>query len=93
MIRQYQKISQLQSLLDANKNHFQDDCKLDGGMFRHKTKSGVFCVPCAVGSGLESPMIEEKDGWGWRCPVNVDHCVPGPNYKYPTGNRGSKYVS
>ena len=78
-----------EQLADTSKRpyRFQDDCILDGKMFRHKTKPGFFCVTCAVGDNLEAPMIEEKDGWGWSCPVKGFHFVRGPNWKHPEPNR------
>jgi len=80
-------------LMDARKpRRFQDDCTLDGKMFRHKTKPGFFCVTCAVGDNLESPMIEEKDGWGWSCPVKSLHFVRGPNWRHPEPIRRSNWT-
>ena len=85
--KQHQKISGLQSSLDAQKrpHRFQDDCTIDEAtsMYRHKTKPGFFCVACAAENDRESPMKTEKDGWGWRCPVESAHFVRGPNWKYP----------
>jgi hypothetical protein len=76
-----------QQLKDAQQrpHRFQDDCMLDEktGMYRHKTKPGFFCVACAAESGGESPMREEKDGWGWSCPVKSAHFVRGPNWSLP----------
>jgi hypothetical protein len=75
-----------QDLVEARKrpHRFQDDCTQDEktGMYRHNTKPGFFCVPCAAENDLETPMVasREKD-WGWECPVNTYHFVRGPAWK------------
>jgi hypothetical protein len=86
--KQRTEIRKLSAALgDAQKrpHRFQDDCSIDDatGMYRHKTKPGFFCVACAAESDRESPMKTEKDGWGWSCPVESNHFVRGPNWKYP----------
>jgi len=66
-------------------HRFQDDCTVDeaSGLYRHKTKPGLFCVACAAENDRESPMKTEKDGWGWSCPVKSEHFVQGPNWRMP----------
>lgn len=85
--KQHAELSHLRVLLSETQkrpHRFQDDCTVDEatGMYLHKTKTGFFCMPCAVESDRESPMKTEKDGWGWSCSVESEHFVRGPNWKY-----------
>lgn len=88
MFRQRAELARLRAALsEAQKRppRFQDECVLDPetGMYRHKTKPGFFCAACAAGDDKEVPMTEEKDGWGWRCPLQIAHFVRGPKWRYP----------
>jgi hypothetical protein len=74
-----------QQLADVQKrpHRFQDDYFLDEKfpMYHHKTKPGFFCVACAAEKSLETPMIAAENDWGWNCPIESKHFVPGPGYK------------
>lgn len=86
VLKQRKSLASLRSdVADARKrpHRFQDECTPDEklGMYRHTTKPGFFCVPCAAGKDLETPMQTRKDGW--ICPIESKHFVRNPDYQEP----------
>ena len=84
-IRTLQKLRSVEKeLADALKrpHRFQDDCTFDPklGVYRHKTKPGLFCGSCTP-NDIESPLKEMENGW--HCLVDSKHWHPNPDYKTP----------